>query len=61
MAGFRRSSGWRVNTFDSARSLLDSAHVRVIAFLIADVRMPGMSGIELHGELRAGGRPRWSG
>jgi len=44
-----------VKTFDSALSLLDSAHVRDIAFLIADVRMPEMSGIELHGELLAGG------
>ncbi|NIE56215.1 response regulator [Burkholderia sp. Ax-1735] len=57
IAGFLRSSGRRVKTFDSALSLLDSAHVRDIAFLIADVRMPVMSGIELHGELLAGGAP----
>ncbi|WP_238594191.1 response regulator transcription factor [Burkholderia pyrrocinia] len=50
-----RSSGWRVDTFDSARSLLDCASVREIAFLIADVCMPGMSGIELHRELLTGG------
>ncbi|MEM5310128.1 response regulator [Paraburkholderia sp. JHI869] len=41
--------------FDCAHALLDAARVRDIAFLIADVRMPGMSGIELHRRLLANG------
>jgi FixJ family two-component response regulator len=39
--------------FASAEELLNSAHPRKADCLILDVRLPGMSGIELHRQLMA--------
>ena len=41
------SLGYTVHTFASAEEFLRSAHLNDISCVIADVRMPGMSGLEL--------------
>jgi len=47
------ANGYRVKTFSSAEAFLNIYEVDEIAVLIADVRMPGMSGLELQEELLA--------
>ncbi|GAB4481164.1 MAG: oxygen response regulator transcription factor FixJ [Burkholderiaceae bacterium] len=47
------ASAYRVATFDSAEAFLASFDPNAIACLILDVRMPGMSGLELQDELLA--------
>jgi len=49
-----RSVGMEVNVFASAEEFLNSAHACKADCLILDVRLPGMSGIELHRHLWAG-------
>ena len=49
-----RSVGMEVNVFASAEEFLNSAYPRKSDCLILDVRLPGMSGIELHRHLSAG-------
>ena len=46
-----RSLGIRADAFRSAGDFLGSANVRDTACLIADVNMPGMTGIELYSHL----------
>ena len=46
--------GWEAAAFPDAESFLRSAAPSAPGVLILDVRMPGMSGIELHRELRHG-------
>ena len=48
-----RSVGLEVRVFASAEEFLNSAHPRKADCLILDVRLPGMSGIELHRHLLA--------
>jgi FixJ family two-component response regulator len=48
-----RSVGFAVKVFASAQEFLESNHWGDINCLILDVRMPGMSGIELHRHLVA--------
>lgn len=48
-----RSVGMAVSVFGSAEEFLNSAHPKKLDCLILDVRMPGMSGIELHRHLVA--------
>ena len=48
-----RSVGLPTRTFDSAQAFLDAFQPVPNACLLADVRMPGMSGLELQGEARA--------
>src|SRR5271157_655052 len=48
-----RSVGMEVRVFTSAEEFLNSAHPRKADCLILDVRLPGMSGIELHRHLLA--------
>ena len=50
-----RSVGLPTRTFDSAQSFLDAFQPVPNACLLADVRMPGMSGLELQETLRARG------
>jgi FixJ family two-component response regulator len=50
-----RSLGYPVRTFNSAEAFLDSDFARESACLISDVRMPGMSGLELQRHLIAMG------
>ena len=46
---------YRVATFDSAEAFLERYDTKAIACLILDVRMPGMSGLQLQEELLARG------
>lgn len=46
-----RSAGLEARVFASAEEFLNSAHNRKGDSLILDVRLPGMSGIELHRHL----------
>ena len=48
-----RSVGLEVRLFASAEEFLNSAHPRKADCLIFDVRLPGMSGTELHHHLMA--------
>jgi FixJ family two-component response regulator len=51
-----RSLGYAVATFESATAFLESPNVSATDCLVADVHMPTMSGIELHGRLVESGR-----
>jgi FixJ family two-component response regulator len=57
MARLMRSHGYIVRTFDSGPSLLNSEQRSAADCLIADVQMPGMTGLELHEQLVATGEP----
>ena len=48
-----RSVGLEVKVFASAEEFLHAAHPRKAVCLILDVRLPGMSGVELHHHLMA--------
>lgn len=48
-----RSAGMAVTVYASAEEFLDLGHPNKLDCLILDVRMPGMSGIELHRHLLA--------
>jgi len=49
------SMGFRVETFPSAEAFLGSANRSDTACLVLDLRMPGMSGLDLLGHLAATG------
>jgi FixJ family two-component response regulator len=51
------SAGLSAATFDSAESFLQSKGTCAIQCLIADMRMPGMTGLELYARLAAAGTP----
>ena len=51
--GLLRSVGIRANVFGSAEEFLKSDAVKDTDCLILDVRMPGMSGLELQAQLTA--------
>ena len=51
-----RSLGFKVEIFGSAEDLLGSARLDDIACLIVDVRLPGMSGLDLQRQLLAANR-----
>jgi FixJ family two-component response regulator len=55
--GLMRSLGYRVEAAASAQEFLSSRHVRSTSCLIADMQMPGMTGLELHRHLSASGKP----
>ena len=48
-----KSAGFSVQTFASAEDFLDSGWQRETGCLIADIRMPGMSGLDLQAKLKA--------
>jgi FixJ family two-component response regulator len=48
-----KTSGFAVASFGSAEDLLKSGQLQDIACLIADIRMPGMSGLDLQAKLKA--------
>ena len=50
-----RSLGYIVHPFASATEFLRSDHLPGTSCVIADVRMPGMTGVELQAHLRAQG------
>ena len=51
-----RSVGMEVRVFASAEEFLNSTHSRKADCLVLDVRLPGMSGVELHHHLLARNR-----
>src|ERR1700756_4165752 len=51
--GLLKSAGWPARAFASAEEFLQSGQHRKTACLIADIRMPGMSGLELQAKLNA--------
>ena len=55
--GLMRSLGYGVEAVASAQEFLSSRHVRRTSCLIADMQMPGMTGLELHCHLSASGKP----
>ena len=50
-----KAAGYSTATFEDAESFLDSATRATAACLVADMRMPGMSGVELYQALLASG------
>jgi FixJ family two-component response regulator len=48
-----KSVGFKAEAFASAEEFLNSGHLNGTACLILDVRMPGMSGVELQDRLTA--------
>jgi FixJ family two-component response regulator len=48
-----RSEGFSVQTFACAEDFLDSGQQRETGCLIADIRMPGMAGLDLQAKLNA--------
>ncbi len=50
-----RSVGFQVKTFGSAREFLECPRPEVPACLVLDVRLPGLSGLDLQRELTASG------
>ena len=51
------SAGFSAATFASAAHLLKSRRLHRVSCLIADMRMPGMTGLELHQHLAASNHP----
>jgi len=49
------SFGFRVATYESAESFLNSGYPGDVSCLIVDVRMPGMNGLDLQNHLAAAG------
>ena len=54
--GLMRSLGYKAQAFRSAEEFLTSCQVPHTSCLIADVQMPGMTGLELHRHLVALGK-----
>jgi FixJ family two-component response regulator len=53
LQGLLKSAELPAQSFASAEEFLKSGQQRQIACLIADIRMPGMSGLELQAQLNA--------
>jgi FixJ family two-component response regulator len=54
--GLMKSLGYRVEAAASAEEFLRSRYVRSTSCLIADVQMPGMTGLDLYRHLSASGK-----
>ncbi len=52
-----RSLGYVAIAFECAKDLLKSERGRRVSCVIADMQMPGMTGLELHQRLLASGKP----
>jgi FixJ family two-component response regulator len=52
MSSLLRSAGYRCAIFDSAETFLASASLRDVRCMLLDIRMRGMSGLDLHQVLR---------
>jgi FixJ family two-component response regulator len=48
-----KTAGLSVQSFDSAEAFLDSGQQHETGCLISDIRMPGMSGLELQSKLNS--------
>ena len=55
LEGLLKSAGLPARAFDSAEEFIESGQQFQAACLIADIRMPGMSGLELQSRLNAEG------
>ena len=55
--GLMKSVGYRVDVAACAEEFLRSPHVCRTSCLIADVQMPGITGLDLHRHLSASGKP----
>jgi FixJ family two-component response regulator len=55
--GLMLSLGYSAAAFPSAEDFLQSRELSRTSCLIADVNMPGMSGLDLHRRLSAAGKP----
>jgi FixJ family two-component response regulator len=55
MSSLVRSMGLNARMYESAEAFLDSGHASYTACLVSDVCMPGLSGVEMHERLLAGG------
>lgn len=53
LAWLLESNGLRVSSFESGEAFLDDYREDMAGCLVLDVRMPGMSGLELHEKLQA--------
>jgi FixJ family two-component response regulator len=53
LEGLLRSAGLTARAFESAEKFIDSGQQLHTACLITDIRMPGMSGLELQAQLNA--------
>jgi FixJ family two-component response regulator len=53
LEGLLRSAGLTARAFDSAERFIESGQQFQIGCLIADIRMPGMSGLELQAKLNS--------
>jgi FixJ family two-component response regulator/signal transduction histidine kinase len=51
-----QGAGYRVETFASAQAYLDAAPADAVACIVSDVRMPGLSGLDLQASLGREGR-----
>jgi FixJ family two-component response regulator len=47
------SVGWQVEAFTSAEAFLQSGQAHTTACLLLDIRLPGLSGLELQRQLRS--------
>jgi FixJ family two-component response regulator len=54
LQGLLKEAGFTARAFGSAEEFLSADEHRQAACLIADIRMPGMSGLELQARLNAG-------
>jgi CheY-like chemotaxis protein len=57
LKGLMKSLGFAAASFSCAEEFLNSSRQHHAACLIADVQMPGMSGVDLHHRLVASGQP----
>ena len=53
LQGLLKATGFPAEAFPSAEAFLSSGHQQKTACLITDIRMPGMSGLELQARLNA--------
>jgi FixJ family two-component response regulator len=53
LGGLLKSAGLTARAFESAEEFIESGQQFQVACLITDIRMPGMSGLELQAKLNA--------
>ena len=53
LQGFMKEAGLPAQSFASAEDFLASGNLNEVGCLVADIRMPGMSGLELQARLNA--------